>query len=367
MAGQPGIQTMKKIFILGLGTLALVVGGWWLMRLQRPGAANPPAPNALAPSLGSHSAKKSVSVTATSSPSVTVSGNNRPRGPQQKAVISLKEGVDTGKQARVASVLEDLNKQYGYAGALSWDEAKALIARREQATKALLDQLTALGPGGARAIGATYTETGDMRGKLLLIDALGKIQDGEAGAILQLLFSSEGSFNLQREMVVALGQRQDAAAVEALGEIAASQTDARLRFATAQALNGRADALPVLAQLIQTETDPNVQKELILSAGAIGNDAALRVVAGIAQSATDIDVRQTAIQALSRNFGAGALNALKQLLNDPDQVIRGNVLTALGGLHSDDALSLLRQTAASDSSAQVREQAQAILSAVSVR
>ena len=358
---------MKKIIILGLGVLALVVGTWWLTGLHRPGAANPPAPNALAPSPDSNSETKSVSVTATSLPSVTVISDNRPHGPQQKAVISLKEGVDPGKKAGVAGALEDLNKQYGYAGALGWDEAKALIARREQATKALLDQLAALGPGGARAIGATYADTGDMRGKLLLIDALGKIQDGEAGGVLQLLLSSEGSFNLQREMVVALGQRQDAAAVETLGEIAASQTDARLRFAAAQALNGRADALPVLSQLIQTETDPNVRKELILSAGAIGNDAALQVVAGIAQSTTDIDVRQTAIQALGRNFGAGAFNALKQLLNDPNEVIRGNVLTALGGLHSDDAMSLLRQTAVSDSSAQVREKAQELLPGASVR
>ncbi len=359
---------MKKL-IVGLAALVLIAGVWLLVKGPQPGAANPPEFNARSPSPSpdSHPKKISAPVTATSSPSVTVLGDNHPHEPQQKAVISLKEGVDPGKKARVASVLEDLNKQYGYAGALSWDEAKALIARREQATKALLDQLTALGPGGAKAIGATYAETDDMRGKMLLIDALGKIQDEEAGGVLQLLLGSEDSFNLQREMVVALGQRQDAAAVEALGVIAASQTDERLRFAAAQALNGRADALPVLSQLIQTEMDPNVRKELILSAGAIGNDAALQVVAGIAQGAADLDVRQTAIQALGRDFGAGAFNTLKQLLNDPDQAIRLNVLTALGGLHNDDAVALLQKAAASDSSALVREQAKALLPGTPVR
>jgi HEAT repeat protein len=358
---------MKRTIILSLAVLALVVGGWWLMRWQQPGTAHPPVPGAPAPSPGLNSETKSVSGTATNSPPAAAAPDNRPKAQPPKAVISLKEGVDPAKKATVAGVLADLNKQYGYAGALGWDEARALLARREQATRALLNQLAGLGPGGARAIGATYAETEDMRGKLLLIDALGKIQDGEAGEVLRALFGSESSFNLQREMVAALGQRQDAAAVEALGEIAASQTDARLRFAAAQALSGRPDALPVLAQLIQTESDPNVRKELIQSAGAIGNDAALRVVAGIAQGALDLDVRQTAIQVLGRNFGAGALNTFKQLLGDPDVAIRQNVLTALAAVHSDDAVSLLQKAAASDSSEQVREQARALLSAASVQ
>jgi HEAT repeat protein len=352
---------MKKLFFLAAGVIVLVVGGWWLVRLQRPGAANPPTPNASVPSPGSNSATTPVSGKATNTPAVAAPADNRPKVLQPKISLPFKD-VDPALRARVASVLEDLKKQYGYAGALSWDEAKALIARRDQATKALLDQLAALGPGGARAIGDAYAQTDDMRAKMLLIDALGKIQDSEAGGILQALLSSESSFNLQREMIAALGQRQDAAAFEALGEIAASQTDPRLRFAVADALNGQADALPVLAQLIQTETDPNVQKELIRSAGAIGNDAALRLLADIAQSTGNIDIRESAIQGLGRSSGAEALGALKQLLADPNEVIRENVLTALANLHSDGAVSLLQQEAASDSSVQVREQAQALLS-----
>jgi hypothetical protein len=357
----------KQGIIFALVALALALGAWWLIRLERPSAAKAPASGApvergALPGPGSE--KKAVTVT--NPPPQIVPGSNPPKGQNAGILASLKGDVDPAKRAAVLAALDDLKKQYGYAGALSWDEAKALIARREHVFRALLDQLAGLGPGGARAMGALYAETGDMRGKLLLIDALGKIQDGEAVGILQTLLGSETSLSLQLEMVAALGQQPDAASVGVLAGILQSQADPPLRFAAAQALNGRADALPALAQLIQTETDPNVQKELIQSAGAIGNNAALQMVAGIAQGTLALDARETAIQTLGRDFGAGALNTLKQLLGDPDVAIRQNVLTALAAMHSDDAVSLLQKAAASDSSTQVREQAQAILSALPV-
>jgi hypothetical protein len=354
----------KKGIIVGLVVLALVVGAWWLIRSQRPSVSVPSVGRRASPNGSSE--KKPVSVTATNLPSQIAAGGGRSKGQNAEILASLKGTVDPAKKAEVTAALADLKKQYGYAGVLSWDEAKALIARRQQATKELEDRLAGLGPGGAGAIAVSYTETADMQGKLMLIHALGRIQDEQASGLLQALLGDESSFSLQREMVAALGQRQDAASVDALIGILQNQADPQLRFAAAQALNGQAAALPALAQLIQTEADPNVQKVLIQSAGAIGNNAALQVVAGIAQGAGNLDIRETAIQTLGRNFGAGALNTFTQLLGDPDVAIRQNVLTALAAMHSNDAVSLLQKAAASDSSAPVREQAQAILSALPV-
>jgi len=81
----------------------------------------------------------------------------------------------------------------------------------------------------------------------------------------------------------------------------------------------------------------------------------------------DIGIRQTAIQELARIFGAGALGVFQQLLNDPNEAIRENAVTAVAQVHSDQAVALLQRTAASDSSEQVRASAQAALSAATVQ
>jgi HEAT repeat protein len=227
----------------------------------------------------------------------------------------------------------------------------------------LEDRLAGLGVGGAAAMAAAYNETDDVRGKLMLIHALGRIQDDAADGVLQSLLGGESTFSLQREIIAALGQRQDAGSTVILGQIAAGETDQQLRFAAAQALAGRVDALPVLTQLIQTETNPDVQKVMLLSVGAIHNAAAQGVLAGVAQGNMDIGIRQTAIQELARSFGVGALDVFQQLLNDPNEAIRQNAVTAVAQVHNDQAVALLQRTATSDSSAQVRAQAQAALSA----
>jgi HEAT repeat protein len=266
------------------------------------------------------------------------------------------------------AALEDMKKLYGYAGALNWDDAKALIARRQKETKALEDRLAGLGAGGAAAIAAGYNATADMHDKLMLIHALGRVQDDAADATLQSLLASESSFSLQREIVAALGQRQDPASVAILSQIAANQTDSQpLRFAAVQSLSGQPSALPVLTQLFQTETNPDVQKQMLLAIGAVHSDAAQNTLAGVAEGNADIGIRQTAIQELARDFGAGALSVFQQLLNDPNEAIRQNAVTAVAQVHNDGAVALLQRTATSDSSEQVRASAQAALSAATVQ
>ncbi len=173
-----------------------------------------------------------------------------------------------------------------------------------------------------------------MRGKLLLIHSLGKIQDEQAGAVLQVLFGGEDPYSFQREIVMSLGQRQDAASLEVLRLILETQTDPQLRFAAAQALKGRADALSWITKLFQTESSLDVQKELIRSIGAVGNDAAKRVLADIAQGTGGVHLREAAIQELRRSFGAGALGVLEPLLNDPDPDVRQNAAAAVAGLRN---------------------------------
>ena len=351
----------KNGVVLGFAVLALVVGIWWcLTRPERPSAPKPPVPSVDQGTAPSPSVE-SKPVPATSPASPSTQSSNPPAG-QNAAVV-----IPVALKASVTAALQDEKKLYGYAGALGWDDAKALIARRQQDTKAIEDRLAGLGAGGAKAIAAGYNETDDMHGKLMLIHALGRIQDGAADATLQSLLGGESSFSLQREIVAALGQRQGAESIAILSQIATDQTDSNLRFAAVQSLAGQPDALPVLTQLIQKETNPDVQKQMLLAVGAIHNDAAQGVLAGVAQGSMDIGIRETAIQALARSFGAGALGVFQQLLADPNEAIRQNAVIAVAQLHSDEALALLQRTAASDSSEQVRQKAQAALSAASVQ
>jgi HEAT repeat protein len=271
--------------------------------------------------------------------------------------------ADASLQAEIRRALDDLNTTYGQAGALDWAEAKALIAQREQATKALEDRLARLGPGGARALAAGYTEAGSTRSKLLLVRTLGKINDAGAADELQGLLGRDASFSLRKEMVVALGQRQEPKAAQVLADVLANSQDAQLRFASAQALAGRASALPLLAERIQREAHPEVRKELIRSVGLVGTPAAMNVLAGVAETPSDVAVRQAAIQELGRSMGANALQVLERLLSDSDEAIRKSAVNALTRVKTEAATALLQRAAASDASAAVRQAAAAALAA----
>jgi HEAT repeat protein len=345
--------------------VALAGGAWWLLRSERTRGVSGPQPPAApqAAPVSTTDQKSALPAAATNVAVQPTPPGTAPKGQPPTALPVLKGAVDPAKKAAAAAALEDLKKQYGYAGALSWDDAKALIAQRQQETKALEDRLAALGPGGARAITAAYNETDDMRGKLLLIHALGGIQDGEAAAALQELLTGESSYSLQREIVVALGQRQDAASVELLMGILAGSADPQVRFAAAQALSGKGQALSLLADRVGVETSLDVRMELIRAIGAIGNDAARSALVRIAQGPLDANVRQAAIQELGRKFGAGALGVLDTLLRDPDERIRRNAVTAVARVGNEQAKTLLQRTATSDASEAVREAAKAALAA----
>ncbi|MGD1018409.1 MAG: HEAT repeat domain-containing protein [Verrucomicrobiia bacterium] len=355
-----------KGIALGGVVLAAIAGIWWLTRPEGSGTSRSPA--ASTPSTSSQrETAPSPSPEGTPTPAASPAPQaaqpvNPPAGPNTAVVPSA------AQKASVAAALDDIKKLYGYAGALSWDDAKALIAKRKQDTKAMEDRLAALGAGGAAAIAAGYGATDDMHAKLMLIHALGAIQDDAADATLQSLLAGEGIFSLQREMIAALGERQDPAAVAILSQIVANQTDSQqLRFAAVQALAGQPSALPVLTQLFQSETNPDVQKQMIMAIGATHNDAAQTALAGVAEGNTDIGIRETAIQELARVYGAGALSVFQQLLNDPNEAIRENAVSAVAQVHSDAAVALLQRTATSDSSEQVRATAQSALSAATVQ
>jgi HEAT repeat protein len=359
---------MKRTAIIlgGVVVLASAIAVWWLTRPERngapksltAGAPSPPVERGTAPSPNPEG-----NPTPAPSPAAQAAQTgNPPAGPDATAVRSA------ALKASVMAALADMKKLYGYAGALSWDDAKALIARRKQETKAMEDRLAALGAGGAAAIAAAYNTTDDLHAKLMLVHALGMIQDDAADATLQSLLAGESTFSLQREIVAALGERHDPASVAILSQIAANQADSQqLRFAAVQSLAGQPSALPALTQLFQTETNPDVQKQMIVAIGATHNDAAQSALAGVAEGNADIDIRQTAIQELARDFGAGALGVFQQMLNDPNEAIRQNAVTALAQVPGDQAVALLQRTAASDSSEQVRAKAQAALLAATVQ
>jgi len=365
----------KKGIILGLAALAAAAGIWWLLRTERPGGSAPPGP---APAVeaakppagaGSNAVPQAASLPPATQPSQPKAASGRSKQQRAELLAALKGvSVDPARKAQVVATLDDVKKLYNYAGAMGWDDAKALIAKRQEATKDLEKRLAAMGQGGASAIAATYGEVDDVRGRMTLLHALGMIQDDQAGGLLQALLDGESSLSLQREIIDALSLRHDADTVALLAQIAAEASDSRLRFAAVQGLAGREDGLSALQQLMQTETDPEVQKAIVLAVGGVHTDAAQRLLASIADApTTDTTIRKSAIQALARSFGAGALSVFQQLLNDPDQGIRENAVTAVAQIHNDQALALLQRTASSDASELVRQKAQAALAAASVQ
>ena len=280
--------------------LVSVAAIWWLTRLERAIAPSHRRPSLTVKRTPQSEFGRQTRACAPPARTQTAQPANPPAGPDAAAVRSAALKRPSWRR------LEDMKKLYGYAGALSWDDAKALIARRKQETKAMEDRLAGLGAGGAAAIAAGYNATADMHAKLMLIHALGTIQDDAADATLQSLLASESSFSLQREIVAALGERQDPASVAILSQIAANQTDSQqLRFAAVQSLAGQPSALPVLTQLFQTETNPDVQKQMLLAIGATHSDAAQNALAGVAEGNADIGIRETAIQELARVLGPG--------------------------------------------------------------
>lgn len=268
--------------------------------------------------------------------------------------------VDPTKRAEVTAALAELKNLYGDVGTLSWDETKALVAKRRKASEDLVDHLAKLGPGGARAIAEAFGGADSVRAKLLLVATLGRIGDGEAVAVLADLMGRDNSYSLRKEIVAALGKRQETASSAVLTGILQTQDDARLRAASVQALSGRADALPVLTDRIHNDTSKDVVMESIRSIGLIGNDEARNLLAGIAQSTMDLAVRQTAIQELGRSFGEKSLPVLQQLFSSPDEDVRVSVVKGIARVHTPQAVALLEQ-AASDSSPTVRQSAQAAL------
>ncbi|HTS19817.1 MAG TPA: HEAT repeat domain-containing protein [Verrucomicrobiae bacterium] len=357
----------RSRIILGAIVIASIATAvWWLAKSNWSGGLRSPSARASSssPESGTPSSPNSEGT------SIPTTGSALPAAPHGKPPPAGPDAVaarEAALKASVATAVENVKKLYGYAGALSWDDAKALVARRQQETKAIEDRLAGLGAGGAAAIADGYKTTDDMHSKLMLIHALGAIQDDAADATLQSLLARESSFSLQREIVAALGQRQDPEAVAILSQIAANQADPQLRFAAVQALSGQPSALPVLTQLAQTETNPEVQKQTILAIGAIHNDAAQSELAGIAEGSMDIGIRKTAIQELARVFGGGALSVFQQLLSDPNEAIRDNAVSAVAQVHNSGAVALLQRTASSDSSEQVRASAQAALSSATVQ
>jgi len=285
----------------------------------------------------------------------------RPSGPVAEGPT---RAVDTRKLSAAREVLKEHVRLYGYAGVLDYDEAKTLVDERKAASEALVAQLVAIGSGGAWAMVAACSDATDTRGKLLLVEALGRIDDDQAVPALATLLDADEMFSIDRAIIGALSQRPGAEVETELGRILVNEEDPRLRLACVQALSGRTDSLGTLAEHIRSDPNREVQLESIHAVGRIGNDAAQEVLAEIARSTMDLRLRQTAIQELARSFGGSGVESLQALLKDPDEAVRSNTVKALGRIRTDESEALLRLAAATDPSADVRQRAQSYLPTV---
>jgi len=348
--------------------VVLVVVAWWLWQSRRASA-----PARVKQTAGSSDESRPELVEGQERPfyrvvgTAKLAGTNAAPGDAVGATSRLSPAqtnvaVDAAVAAEIREVLSALNELYQPVGALDWNQAKALLAKREQATKELLERLARLGPGGARAMAEALLQVENLRAKLLLVQGMGKVNDPEAAAVLQSLLDREDSFSLRKAVVVALGQRRDGAAEQTLGSLLNGQSDPQLRFGSAQGLAGRENALPLLAQCLRTESNQDVRLELIRSIALVQSPEAMNILAETAESqGGELLARKMAIQELGRSFGAKALPALSRLLEDPAEAIRKSAVAAAARVKTNEAAALLQRTADSDASTAVSQAATAAL------
>jgi len=350
---------MKKQLTIIAVALVLVGGGWLLSghlqrNVQRAVAMSESAPALIATET---SIAQNASTEARTMPRPVPLGSAKPVAAPASVAVDFNAPLEPAHVAEIHKALEELKTIYGSAGSLDWEAARRLIAQRQKASEELVERLAQLGPGGARAMAASYTEADSTRARLLLVRSLGKVRDDQAPGALEALLERDKSFSLRKEMVLALRQRPEASAEQVLTDMLANEGDAQLRFASAQALSGREKALPALAQRLRSETHSDVQRELVRSVGLVRNDQAKGLLAGIAHATDDSALRQTAIQELGRTFGARALDDLNRLLSDPDEAIRKCTVTAVARVKNAAATALLQHTASTDASPIVRNSA----------
>jgi HEAT repeat protein len=343
---------MKKRIAIRLAAVVLLITASVLLlnrrasRIHEPTNAHPlfVAAEAVRTSAPPAAAASKPDATAISTAPRAAAGPNQMAPP--KASIDLSAPVDPAKRAEVVAVLADQKALYAEVGALSWDETKALVARRRKAADELVERLARLGPGGSRAIAEAYAGTEDTRARLLLVAALGRIADPEASAVLHALMGIDHSFSARKEMVAALGKRNEPASSAVLTDLLQNQQDPRLRAVGVQAMSGRADALPVLMECILTDPSQDVRMESIRSVGLIGNQAAQDELTGIAKGRVESSVRQAAIQELARSFGPDALGVFDGLLSDPEENIRISAVKGMARIHTEQAVDSKRAPAA---------------------
>jgi HEAT repeat protein len=249
-------------------------------------------------------------------------------------------------------------------GEMDYDQAKALVADRNAQRQAIVDQLAALGPGGARAmLEASQSDTG-TRGKLALIEALAAIEDAEASVALATMYAEEDKYSLQRQIIGSLGHRKDAETEEMLTSMLDSTSDKRLRAGIVQALSGRPGALDELNKVATSSLeDDDVRAEALHAIGLTGGQEAQDMLMRVASdSSYDLSLRKAAIQQVERTFGPQSVALLETLLDSDEEGIRQSAVRALSRVDSPEALALLQATATTDVSSVIRAQAEAALS-----
>jgi HEAT repeat protein len=255
---------------------------------------------------------------------------------------------------RVARMLKTQRGLYGFVGIANYDEARAIVQRRKAAEAKLVDELAALGPGGAKVLHQEYGELEKGREKLLFIKALARIDDPDAVGVLDRMLVGNDEFSMRREMIAALGNRAEAQ-VETVLAPYLSDSDKRMAMAAAQGLSGREGAVNVLLTAVQSDKRPaDVRKEAIRSLGLVGSDKARDALSAVALGGDDVRVRESAIQELSRSYGSKAIDPLAALLGDPDVKIRHNTVKALSRIKTPEARELLQRAAEKDESEVVR-------------
>jgi len=252
-----------------------------------------------------------------------------PEASNDRAAEAVERRADPDKADGVSEVLDEMSRQYGHAGNLDWDDARALVAKRKGLSDALVDRLSSLGPGGALAIAGHFAAASGTRAKLLLVRALGEIPDSTAPVALEGLLAVAPTHSVRREIVVALGKRPEARAIEALGRILQSEQDPRLRIAAVQALSGRPEAMQALTLSLAEDADTAVRIEAIRSIGLIGDDGARSALTDVAVGEEDVSIRMNAIQELARSFPEACVAVLGALLDDSEPRIRLSVVDAL--------------------------------------
>ncbi len=274
---------------------------------------------------------------------------------QQKAMTKIQE--------LMAKILA-LRAQQPVPGSDYFEQLK----RINEQIEALMQEMIALGPDAVGPL-LDLLKAGAFDNQSMLTVLVG-IGGEEAKAGLLEMFTSQGDYRLQQEIVNALAKWNG----EIFGFYEAafgSASDARVQMAILRHMadRGEGDVGRFFAQALNSDADRNVRIEAVRSLKKTRDPLAYDLLENMATSENEeLVLRQQAIYATAATDAIRARSTLENLAGQsPSREIRASAIVALSEYYGEEAIPMLESLASSASDTEIRERALRAIKVIQTR